>query len=154
LPHFDLGQSRLRRSARLVTVVRASPAHQAGGREKPRRDSGFAAVDAVVALMVLATTLTLVLENAETAKRLASAADESQRARLLGAYLLETPPIRAGVATGQSSGFAWTLDTVASQVASLQQIQLCKRTARLTAATSGRQYAMVTARICPAPGAS
>jgi hypothetical protein len=106
-------------------------------------------VDALVALTIFATTIALVLQNASTARRLAEAASETRQAAALGQYLLETTIKTPGLSSGRSAGFLWKVNVVATPAAGLAQVELCKRSASLTAASSGRRYALATAEICP-----
>ena len=78
---------------------------------KPAPDSGFAAVDALVALMILAITITLSLRAVETAKRAATSADEMRQATQVMRGLLEAPLAKRGVQTGQTAAFDWRLET-------------------------------------------
>lgn len=112
-------------------------------------DDGFAAVDALVALTIFATTIALVLQGAHTARRLADVAAEMRQATVLGQYLLETAPKTPGVSSGRSDGFVWKADVAASPAPGLAQVELCRRSVELTGAASGRRYAFSTADICP-----
>jgi hypothetical protein len=112
-------------------------------------DEGFAAVDALVALTIFATTIALVLQGAHTARRLAEAAAETRQATALGQYLLGTAPKAPGVSSGRSDGFVWKVNVAASPAPGLAQVALCHRSIELTGAASGRRYAFSTADICP-----
>ena len=116
--------------------------------------SGFASVDALVALTILTATLALVLQNAHTAKKLAAAADEMRAAQSMGQYLLETGELTPGLRTGRSGGFKWSLQVDASTVANNTQTRICGRKAAITAEASGRHYDFSSAAPCPSIAAT
>ena len=115
---------------------------------------GFAAVDALVALTILSTTLILSLGAAETARRASVSAAETRQASELLHYLIDATPGRIGAASGRASGFDWRVDVRVSAAAHGPVLQLCDRSARLTSRQSGRRYALASARICPAAATS
>lgn len=106
-------------------------------------------MDAVVALTILATSIALVLQNAGTAKHLAEAARETEDARTLGMFLLETAPGAPGVTTGRSGAFAWAMSVTTASVAPFAQVRLCRRRVEVTALATTRRYVMATSSICP-----
>ena len=116
---------------------------------KPAPDSGFAAVDALVALMILAITITLSLRAVETAKRAATSADEMRQATQVMRGLLEAPLAKRGVQTGQTVAFDWRLETRtgASPVGAPGAL-ICDRVASVTARRTGRRYGLRTSEIC------
>jgi len=71
--------------------------------------AGFAAVDALVALTVLASTLILALGAASSAQRAVAAALETRRAEQLLGFLMSLPKVSPGIWTGADHGIAWTL---------------------------------------------
>ena len=115
--------------------------------------AGFAAVDALVALAIFATTIALVLRCVDTARHIALAAAETRRANVLGQYLLESSPKAAGSWAGRSDGFVWRINVTNSTVDNQPQIRLCRQSVGLRAAGSGRRYGLATTQICPPPSA-
>jgi hypothetical protein len=115
---------------------------------------GFAAVDAMVALMILATTLVLAIGAAETARRTAVAAEETRRATTLLRYLLDTAPPAVGGQSGRANGFSWQVDVRQAAPTSVPGAILCDRIADLVSEKSGRRFRLETAAICPPPQAS
>ena len=112
--------------------------------------AGFAAVDALVALTILAVTISLVLGAVSIARRAAQMALETRQAdQILQSALLVAPPT-PGSASGRSADFTWRVVTEAEAgEVRWPNRQLCRRTANLQAVASGRRYALATAEICP-----
>lgn len=113
-------------------------------------DGGFAAADALVALMILSTTVVLSLGAMETATRAGAAAAESQRATTLLRYLLDTAPISPSAVRGVTDGFDWSLNvTPSANPSGIPSAPLCIRTASLRDAKAGRTYQLADEAICP-----
>ncbi len=110
---------------------------------------GFAAVDALVALSILAAIFALGLEAMISSRRIAFAASEAQQATILLRYLLarEAPP---GLdETGSLSGFNWRVQTAyLPPDPGAPAVTLCRRWAGATGARSGRRYVLSTVDFC------
>jgi hypothetical protein len=113
--------------------------------------AGFAVVDALVALTILATIISLGAEALISARRLAFATDESQRAQVLLKYLLARGIGPGRDETGSLSGFNWRLRTTYLTAEPGQGPTLCRRWAGATDARSGRQYVLATFSFCTPP---
>ena len=112
-------------------------------------DEGFAAIDAVVALAILTTTIILSLGAAGTAARLFAAAAETSQAKGELGYLLDSGPRAIGLASGEGAGFSWQIRTEPEQGMRLGQAQICRRAATVRSQASGRRYSLVSTAICP-----
>jgi hypothetical protein len=135
-------------------VFRGVSRARAKSDEGARANDGFAAIDALVALTIISTTIILSLGAVETGRRAALAGAETRRAGDLMQYLLGAAPLRPGSASGEANGFVWRVDTEPEAVSTLASLRLCDRSARLVSRASGRRYAMRTAAICPVRDAS
>jgi hypothetical protein len=131
---------RKRRGSSAYTVSAAS--------SKGSDAEGFAAVDALVALTLIATTLALAIVATQTAQRTSLKALELRRADTLLKYLLLARPHALGVQQGNTDGFVWTVTTAPSHIAASNPA-ICTRTASTRAVTSGRAYRMATSESCP-----
>ena len=113
---------------------------------------GFAVVDALVALTILATTFALSLEALGTARRLAGAALETRRAGALLQVLLETDPGTTGTRKGRTSGFDWRVEVVRDGVdPAAPALSLCHSSAEAVSMKAGRRYQLSTAEFCARP---
>jgi hypothetical protein len=112
---------------------------------------GYAAVDAMVALVILAMTITFALGAAQTARRAAVAADETRRATQLLRYLEEEAPLTLATQSGRANGFAWHVQTHSAADAGVPGVLLCDRLAELVSNTSHRRFHLEGAAICPPP---
>lgn len=118
--------------------------------EREASDSGFAAVDALVALMILATAIVLSLQSVETARRAARAASETREATTLMRYLLDATPRDLGVLRGHAARFDWTVET--RRVAGATAVpggRICRRSVALMESNNTRHFSLSTAEICP-----
>lgn len=112
-------------------------------------EAGYAAVDALVALMILASTLVCAVSASHGSRLAADAALELRRANELTAYLLETSPTTPGETSGQADGFAWTR-TVSQPVDTFGPGAVCERSIELIGLRDQRRYSAKTNAICPA----
>jgi hypothetical protein len=112
-----------------------------------RRDGGYAAVDALVALLILSTTLIMSFQALQQAGRTAQAAGEARRAQSLITFLLETSPRVLETRQGQQDGFSWRFETDATGAE--RPIEVCRRSVTLQSQASGRTYAAATLETCP-----
>lgn len=133
----------------------ASGAARAGGKIRfrsnhrgPHADAGFAAVDALVALVVLSTCLGLTLAAAHASRRAGDAAAEYGQAQALLRYLVQTAPATPSRADGRSGALAWTREV--SQIGGQSmRPRLCRVQVELRGDKSRRRYRLATDRACP-----
>jgi hypothetical protein len=114
-----------------------------------KQDDGYAAVDALVALMILAATLVCSVSATHGSRLAADAALELRRANELGVYLVETAPVSPGKTSGQAQGFAWTLE-VMDPVNAFGPGAICERRVVLTGLRDQRQFSIRANAVCPA----
>lgn len=114
-----------------------------------KADDGFAAVDAIVALVILATTVTLSLIAGRTAVQLALAATETRSAEGELRYLLAAAPQSPGAVSGRNAGFDWQVATVPIKVSKRSNVRICEQIATARSLTTGRGYRFVTDKACP-----
>lgn len=114
-----------------------------------REQDGYAAVDALVALMILAAVLVSSITATHGSREAADLALEFRRASEMSAYLLETAPAEPGQTSGQSADFAWTR-TVSEPVGTFGSGAICERRVVLTGARDNRRFEARTNAVCPA----
>ena len=110
---------------------------------------GFAVVDALTALTILATTIALTIGAADVARRLAASALESRLARGALDYLTVEPISKTGVRTGRDSRFDWALSLAPYDARGADGVVICRRTMELRSRTSGRGFEAATLEPCP-----
>lgn len=124
---------------------------------RPRRRlgarPGYAAVDALVALMILASTLVCSVSATHGSRLAADAALDLRRANELAGYLLDTAPTTPGQTVGEADGFTWTR-VVSEPVNAFGPGAICERRVVLTGVRDHRQYDARSNAVCPAPVAS
>lgn len=108
---------------------------------------GFAAVDALVAVTILSSSLALSLMAAQVGARASRTADESRSADLLLRERLERTAGQTGAWRGRDGGLDWRVETHVSGAGSPRLAAPCTRVASARAA-SGRTYRIATADIC------
>ena len=114
----------------------------------PRRmdragDPGFAAVDALVALLILSSTLVLSLSGLQTAARLSRIAAETAEATSIARGVLANP---AGE-DGHAGDLSWSVKTQ-SAAAAASGSGLCQRRVLIHSIRDGRVYRFATAGAC------
>lgn len=109
--------------------------------------AGYAAIDALVALMILSSTLICGMTAAHQSTTAAEAAFELRRANQLTSYLLETSPAQPGQTVGTTDGFGWRRE-VSVPVLAFGPGAVCVRTVSLANAKSHRNYTAKTSAIC------
>jgi Tfp pilus assembly protein PilV len=114
---------------------------------RPANSDGYALTDALIAMLILSTSLVLGLSALSQARRVADVARETRRAKVLVAYLLEAAPHTYGSSAGTRGGFAWTVETTATGAE--RPIEICHRAVALRASGSGRTYGAATLEPCP-----
>lgn len=108
------------------------------------QSDGFAAVDALVALLILSATLVFCLDGLRTADHLSRLADETgQATRLAKAVLADTSTTDRPLA-GRSGTLSWTVADQAADGADT----LCARTMTARSLRDGHTYRFTTARPC------
>lgn len=114
------------------------------------RDSkgGYAAVDALVALTVLATTVSLSVTAVHTARRSVAAAAETREVAALGRRLLSIPLNRPLEAADGAYRWGVSFEPLPDR------IEGCLRHVRIDARTSGKVYRLTGASPCPEPEAA
>lgn len=110
---------------------------------------GYATVDALVALMILAAVMIAAVSAAHGSRLTADLALEYRKANELAGYLLETAPPTPGVTSGQAEGFAWTR-TVEEPVDTFGPGAICERRVVVTGLTDHRRFETRTNSVCPA----
>ena len=113
---------------------------------------GFAAVDALVAVTILSSSLALSLAAAQIGARAGQTAGETRDAELLLRDGLERTAGQAGVWHGRDQGLDWSVEARVFETNSVRRAEPCFRSARARAA-NGRTYSIATVDICQ-PGAA
>jgi hypothetical protein len=114
----------------------------------PRRgQDGFAAVDALVAVTILSSSLALSLMAAQVGMRASRSADETRDVELLLRERLEGTVGRAGAWSGHDQGLDWRIEAHVADTTSSGRAAPCVRTASAKAA-SGRTYRIATVDTC------
>ena len=112
-------------------------------------ENGFAAVDAMVALVILSTTIILSLGAVEIGRKASVKALETRKAGALLQGLLETSPGQIGALSGTANGFDWrVVTTPAKENAATNPTKLCDRVAQALSRASGRRYVFTTTDVC------
>jgi hypothetical protein len=123
---------------------------QAAGRTPAESDdAGYLAVDALVALTIFASTIVFGLVALHVADQGAAAALEARQARDVLTGVLEQATTSVGVTQSSGRRFSWRL-TVQPPVLSAGAVSMCEQDAVAKAKATGREYRLVSARICPA----
>lgn len=111
--------------------------------------AGFAAVDALVALVILSSALGLSLVATQNARKVATQAARTRQAEALCRYLLVTGAGVVGVTAGRSSGLDWRLDVKrVSTDPRAPESRLCDASVAVRAQDGGRTFAMSTTAAC------
>lgn len=108
---------------------------------------GFAAVDALVAVTILSSSLAMSLTAAEIGARASRTAGETRDAELLLRDRLESTAGQAGVWSGRDQRLNWRVEAHVSDAGPARLAAPCVRTAYAKAA-SGRTYRLATIDIC------
>ena len=115
-------------------------------------DSGFASIDAIVALTILSVTLALSLQASQVASNLAHRTSDAAEAGVLLSQLIDTAEVQPTRLSGDTGRFRWTYVSAISQGPSEASSQrLCSRTAQVTAKASPHPYSLTTLTLCPIP---
>jgi len=108
---------------------------------------GYALIDALVALFIMAMALILSLQATAQARRAATQAWEVRRAQTLLAHLAEIGPRSFEDTSGFSDGFAWRIET--RTTGGERPIEVCRRKVRIDNVRSHRTYELATLTACP-----
>lgn len=108
---------------------------------------GHAVVDAMVALLIIAMTVTLSLRALMQAQLTADRAEEVRAARTLIDDLMLSGPRSLTPMGGATAGFDWTLST--QPTGDVEPVALCRRAVALVGQTSARKYGAATISVCP-----
>ena len=111
-------------------------------------ENGFAAVDALTALAILATTITLSIVALSVARRAEQSASEASAARTTLRFLLTEPARPPGLYSGSNPDFDWTLQ-VDQEAGGVSPVQLCAQKISLRSRGGGKLYAVQSRRPCP-----
>lgn len=126
-------------------VLGRGPGRQDEQRVSGENDAGYAIVDALVALVLFASILSLGLAADLTAAKLGERAREVERVRSELVSRLEAAPTKVGVQSGRSGDLAWTV-TVEAPNPSVAE-DLCRVAVDVTPA-KGRAVKLATLRPC------
>lgn len=120
-------------------------------RQKPGPDGGqggFAAVDALVAVTILSSSLALSLAAAEIGTHASRLAGETRNADLFLRGRLEGTASQVGVWSGRDRGLDWRVEAHLSNTGIADRAGPCVRSASAIAARSGRTYRLATVDTC------
>lgn len=109
--------------------------------------AGYLAVDAIVAMMILAVAAILSLAAVEQSERAAGLADEVRSADAVIAQLMLSAPANFQPLGGETSGFRWTVTT--ELTGADRPVAVCRRVVLASSVVSHRQYSASTLAICP-----
>jgi len=110
-------------------------------------DSGYALVDALVGLLIIAMGLIFSLEAGRQAHTAVDQALEVRRAQSLLIQLIETGPKSFTDSAGTTDSFSWQVETRAT--GGERPIQVCHRRVILTNVRTRRTYGAATLETCP-----
>jgi hypothetical protein len=110
-------------------------------------DGGYALIDALVGLLIIAMGLIFSLEAGQQARAAADQALEVRHAQTLLTQLIETGPRGFDDAAGATDAFAWQIETRAT--GGERPIEVCHRQVTLTNVRSKRTYQAATLETCP-----
>lgn len=149
------GQALLRRRSNSRSAPWSAFANMISRRQSPssegvdadRSREGFAAVDAIVALSILAVTIMFSLQAGFTALRVARSAAETRAATRLLRYTLALPTTLPRV--GSTEAFNWRLDVHRDDSARKGQgVAICVRRAHAVSRTSGKHFRSERLQVC------
>lgn len=114
-------------------------------------ESGFVAVDALVALAILSTTVALSIRTADTAWRTSDLAVETRNAQAVLEQALEYPAASPGSVSGRSGAFDWkvVISPMPLPAGASQADRLCQHFVEVRAGDSRRTFHASTVKACP-----
>jgi hypothetical protein len=113
-----------------------------------RDEAGFAAVDALTALVILSTTIALSIGALSSARKIQQAASETSAARAALQLLVVEASRPPGDYSGVSGQFDWTIH-VSELAGPSTSLKLCQQAASIRPRTGHRRYDLETQRPCP-----
>ncbi len=116
--------------------------------ELEQDDAGFAAVDALTALVILSTTIALSIGALSSARKIQQAATEAGAARTALQLIIAEPSRLPGSYAGVSGDFDWTL-LVSEEGAPSAPLRICAQKASVQPRLGRRRYELETRRPCP-----
>lgn len=108
---------------------------------------GHAAVDAMVAMLILAMTIVLSMRAVEQSHRAAAMAQEVAAATTLLAELMQEGPRTFQPATGSRDGFTWVVQT--GLTGGDRPVEVCHRAVTLHSQRTSKTYAASSLETCP-----
>lgn len=109
--------------------------------------AGYAAIDALVALLIISLSVIFSLQSIDQTKRVGELAWELRQAQTALSYLLEFAPSQFEASEGQAGDFTWRVQT--DETGAEQPIEICRRAATLTSVETGRVYNGALFVTCP-----
>jgi hypothetical protein len=106
------------------------------------------AVDALVALTILSSTIVFALAATEQGQHAARSALEMRRAGDLLTYVAETSRTASGVVSGQTDAFLWRVN-IDDPLPSSASESMCAHRVTVTSRLTDRSYSLRTDEICP-----
>jgi hypothetical protein len=140
------------RECRNRRVDQTWPAYRLGavrssvGRSLAHKDEGYAAVDALVALVIISLAVTLSLIGLRHAREVADRGAEVRQAHALLAFLLAEPETSSFPMEGENVRFTWTVKREPTDAT--RPVAICRRTATLHSKISSHDYDVVTLEPC------
>jgi len=116
---------------------------------EPSAEAGHAAVDALTALMILASTLIFSITATYQGLQTSSAGLEARRANELVRYLLETAPTEPGAVSGKTGHLIWER-IVSEPEQTFGSGAVCAQRVLIRSERSRRVYSAETLKICAA----
>lgn len=121
--------------------------------ERRPGEDGYMAVDALVAVTILAATVVFALAASHQGLRASRAGLEVLQANDLIRYIAENSRDTSGIVDGSTPLFTWRL-AVDDALPSAAAASLCGRLITVTSRRTARSYQVRTSEICPTPTAS
>jgi hypothetical protein len=119
-------------------------------RQADTGNGGFALVDALCALAILAATLAFAIKAAELSSRLGSAALETRAAAAALDGITLAPASNFDVVRGRNRQFEWQIDLIKETNNQGAPSSVCRRSAALHSVSSGRRFTTSRLQPCPA----
>jgi hypothetical protein len=130
-------------------VPRLWAARLRSGQAALRDQAGYASIDALVGLMILAAVLVSSVAATHGSREAADLALEFRKANELAGYLLETAPAEPSETKGQSPEFSWTM-VVSEPTDTFGPSAICERRVTLRGLRDNRRFEARTSSVCPA----
>ena len=112
-----------------------------------KQSHGYAVLDAMVALMIIAGSIVFSLEALHSARKSADRAIERRSAAGLLTQLLQASPDRFEGQAGRNEDFSWS--TTLGATGGERPIEVCRHAVTLTGERSGRTFTASTLTTCP-----